>query len=603
MADNIAITQGSGTTIATEDVSSVQHQKVKIEFGGDGVATMVSASDPLPVSATIDTTGLATDATDTNTATIAGAVSGTEMQVDVVTMPPITIDTTGLATDATDASVASIDSKTPALGQALAAASVPVVLTASQLTTLTPPAAITGFATSAKQDTIIGHVDGIEGLLTTIDSDTGIIATEVAGLLTDTELRATPVPVSATDLDIRPLVNTDVVTAELSAVDNAALDDIASKLGTIDDSNGVASGTALNASTAPVTVIGMRNSAGNAFYAAGASDNADNLAVNANGNDLKTASLGFVFDGTAWDRTPGTSTDGMLVNLGTNNDVSVTGTVDLGATDNAVLDTIAAKDFATQTTLSAMNAKLVSGTDIGDVTINNTTSNAVPVQPPLSGYLNVSIDQTGNNNAVDVLTIAAGNNNIGDVDVASIAAGDNNIGNVDIVSGTVTTVTTLTGGGVAHDSPDSGNPNKIGFKAYSPDGTTPGTAVAEADRTDAKGDLDGRLFINDEHPRYWSYHLNTSTAQTDTSVAADPGDGFQLVITDIQFSNGAATAINMFLEEGASTIWGPVYLEAINGRGYVWKGKKHVTASTALTITTSSSTAHSVEILGYIQAV
>jgi hypothetical protein len=29
------------------------------------------------------------------------------------------------------------------------------------------------FATSAKQDTIIGHVDGIEGLLTTIDADTG----------------------------------------------------------------------------------------------------------------------------------------------------------------------------------------------------------------------------------------------------------------------------------------------------------------------------------------------------------------------------------------------------------------------------------------------
>ena len=54
---------------------------------------------------------------------------------------------------------------------------------------------------------------------------------------------------------------------------------------------------------------------------------------------------------------------------------------------------------------------------------------------------------------VDILSIAAGNNNIGDVDVASIAAGDNNIGNVDIVSGTITTVSTVTNlsqqGGVA----------------------------------------------------------------------------------------------------------------------------------------------------------
>lgn len=35
---------------------------------------------------------------------------------------------------------------------------------------------------------------------------------------------------------------------------------------------------------------------------------------------------------------------------------------------------------------------------------------------------------------VDVATIAAGDNNIGDVDVATIAAGDNNIGNMDIVT-------------------------------------------------------------------------------------------------------------------------------------------------------------------------
>lgn len=39
----------------------------------------------------------------------------------------------------------------------------------------------TGAATSAKQDTIIGHVDGIEALLTTIDGDTGTVAGAVAG--------------------------------------------------------------------------------------------------------------------------------------------------------------------------------------------------------------------------------------------------------------------------------------------------------------------------------------------------------------------------------------------------------------------------------------
>lgn len=49
MADNVAITAGAGTTIATEDVAGVHHQKTKVEFGADGVATMVSINDPLPV--------------------------------------------------------------------------------------------------------------------------------------------------------------------------------------------------------------------------------------------------------------------------------------------------------------------------------------------------------------------------------------------------------------------------------------------------------------------------------------------------------------------------------------------------------------------------
>lgn len=48
-----------------------------------------------------------------------------------------------------NASLASLDTKTPTLGQALAAASTPVVLTAAQQTALTPPAAITGFSTEA----------------------------------------------------------------------------------------------------------------------------------------------------------------------------------------------------------------------------------------------------------------------------------------------------------------------------------------------------------------------------------------------------------------------------------------------------------------------
>ncbi len=38
MADNVNITQGTQTAVATDDVSSVHFQKVKLDVGGDGVS-------------------------------------------------------------------------------------------------------------------------------------------------------------------------------------------------------------------------------------------------------------------------------------------------------------------------------------------------------------------------------------------------------------------------------------------------------------------------------------------------------------------------------------------------------------------------------------
>jgi hypothetical protein len=46
----------------------------------------------------------------------------------------------------------------------------------------------------------------------------------------------------------------------------------------------------------------------------------------------------YCFDGSTWDRCPGNSTDGLLVNLGANNDVTVTGTVSVSNYDGIVRD-------------------------------------------------------------------------------------------------------------------------------------------------------------------------------------------------------------------------------------------------------------------------
>jgi hypothetical protein len=43
MADNVPITPGSGTNIATDDVSGVHFQKMKLDAGGDGASTPITA--------------------------------------------------------------------------------------------------------------------------------------------------------------------------------------------------------------------------------------------------------------------------------------------------------------------------------------------------------------------------------------------------------------------------------------------------------------------------------------------------------------------------------------------------------------------------------
>jgi hypothetical protein len=49
MADNIQVTQGTGTTMATDDISGVQYPRVKVSWGVDGSAVDASATNPLPV--------------------------------------------------------------------------------------------------------------------------------------------------------------------------------------------------------------------------------------------------------------------------------------------------------------------------------------------------------------------------------------------------------------------------------------------------------------------------------------------------------------------------------------------------------------------------
>lgn len=116
---------------------------------------------------------------------------------------------------------------------------------------------------------------------------------------------------------------------------------------------------------------------------------------------------------------------------------------------------------------------------------------------------------------------------------------------------TVTTVSALTEGGVAHDAADSGKPHKIGSRAVATLSTA--TLVAAADRSDAVCDLDGAIILRLDAP----LGDNTSgvaaiTDGSSTSVIAAQGSGVKTYITDVTIANTSATAVTVDLRDGAA---------------------------------------------------
>lgn len=157
--------------------------------------------------------------------------------------------------------------------------------------------------------------------------------------------------------------------------------------------------------------------------------------------------------------------------------------------------------------------------------------------------------------------------------------------------------------GAAHDAAVTGAPLLVGASAETAEDAAPANRVsADADVGRLSMDRDGALYVHPHGPQVWSYHENSAAALTDTVVHAAPGAGLSLYVTDIVVSTGAATAWNVFFEEGASTVLGPYYLEATAGRGAVVRffTPKKITPNTALTVTTSAAIAHSIEVCGWI---
>jgi hypothetical protein len=258
-----------------------------------------------------------------------------------------------------------------------------------------------------------------------------------------------------------------------------------------------------------------------------------------------------LWDGATWDRFPGTSVDGALVNLGANNDVTVT-SGSITVANAAGASAVNIQDGGNSITVDGTVA--VSGINSIATGDNLTIANAPPTISLLMGW-----DAVGSNwdrlRADPTLGLlvqtgamipGTGATNLGKAEDAVHTTGDvgvmmlgvrNDLTAQTVGSGTAGDYTfmavdtygnTMNVGNIPHDGPDIGGPMKVGGKAtdYEPDTTaTPAggrAEVAEDDRVDEAHNRWGEVIegVNSQFITLTALNTTYDDSPT-TAVSAD----------------------------------------------------------------------------------
>lgn len=288
---------------------------------------------------------------------------------------------------------------------------------------------------------------------------------------------------------------------------------------------------------------------------------------------------------------PGDATAGLKVDLGTDNDVtvtsgSITATQATGTNLHTVIDSGTVTTVSTVTNLSQQGGVAISlNTGVRDTGTQRVTIATNDVVPITDNSGSLTVDQpTGTNlhTVVDsgtittvstltgttTLTPGTGATNLGKAEDGAHTSGD--VGVMALGVGNVAQTTlaadgdyiplavdtkgnVLAVGNIAHDGVDAGNPVKIGAKAVDL-GATP-TAVAAADRTDLLSTRAGQLFTIGGHPNVLSKNLQVTDAdgaQTDTAIVTVAA-GTAIVVTAIEVVCDNANTVDVSCRIGFGT--------------------------------------------------
>lgn len=484
-------------------------------------------ASPVPVSLT----GSVAVTQSTSPWVVSGTVTGT-----VTANAGTDLNTSLLALEA-GGNLAAIKAKTdniPALGQALATASVPVVLTAAQLSTLTPPAAITGFATSVKQSDGTQKTQIVDGSGNVIGSTANALNVHLDGGVT--VLSGTFTDASDYDED----------SAHVSGNKGQFLLGVRNDAGatTFTDTNGDYSPLAVDSKGAvaiqdgggAITVDGTIAFSNSTI----AVTNTGTFAVQAD-TELTTADLdtGAGTDtravvGLVGSKSgggvliPGDATAGLKVDLGTDNDVTVT-------SGNITADT----ELPAASALADTEGNPTSPR-VGAMLMHWDGTNWNRAKGDVNGGLTMRPFQSSGADADAIANTAAsfqsssGNSIYGrsTEHIFNGATWDR------VRSGGVTGYPGVSGD-TAHDAADAGQPVKIGFKAVS----TNVTRVASADRVDGAADLAGRQVVQLGHSRELRGKQTTtiSASTAETTVVSQAASTFNDLVALIISNTSAAT--------------------------------------------------------------
>lgn len=432
-------------------------------------------------------------------------------------------------------------------GQQTEANSLPVVLPASQITTLTPPAAITGYATSAKQDTIIGHVDGIETVLATIDTDTGAIATSTSSIDTKLSSQATATKQDTGNTSLASIdgkitaCNTSDVTVSSSALPSGASTEatlalIKAKTDNID--------VALSTLTTPSDQQHVIIDSSATITAETELPTAATLAdATATPTAPAVGTFGHVFNGSTWDLVQGlnghqTRSQGSLEGSG-----SVTSATNLFSLDLLNYGSISIQVTSAGTTCTITYEASNDNSTWVSVLMETLTSSSTA-----AAATSTTVGLRGASIVARYFRARVSTYTSGTV-TASYKATSDHLPKVVLAGQTLTTLTTcttLTNGGVANDAVDSGNPHKIGGQAR----TSNPTAVANADRVNAMFDKLGKLISVSAVRDLKGKQKTTITSSTsETTIITAAGASVFADLYGLHIANTSATACNVTIKD------------------------------------------------------